>query len=248
MKDEIVVYEDELTDVSSLLSNSGKEVSSTCENINPSFSGAVSVGLLGNSVGTISDQMGSIYKSIDNVKTAIDEFTVLFMTYDKDMATKINDIDIPNDYLANDSSTVNTYSEVALQKYDGESVNDGNDASGLYTLDDSSINKTKIYDISTSGLTYQSYDDESSISKETLGDIDKVSTVDGISYDDKYELEQNFMLIDMIERDAPLSFTYDDTSKITEKEVFDEPNTYVESYDYVPYTSLEDKENIIETE
>ena len=245
MKDEIVIYEEELSDVSSLLNNSGEDVSSTCENINPSFNGAVSVGLLGNSVGTISNQMGNICKSIDNVKTAIDEFSEDFMTYDKEMAIKINDIDIPNDFLASDSSVVNTYSEVLLQKFDGESVNDGRDASSDFTLNESSINKSSLGDISSSSLTVQSFDDTSSISTlESLSDINKSLSVNTISYDDRSELEQNFMLIDMINRDDTISSTYDDTSSVNEVDLYD----INRGYEYAPDTQLDDREDLIITQ
>ena len=232
MNNEIVLNEDEIDGITTSLSSSFESVSSTGEAINPNFSGAVSVGLLGNSIGIISDQMSSISTTINNTQSLIDEYKNQLLSYDSKMASKIDDIQMPRDLIANNSSKVNMFTQSLLSKMDGKSVNEGSTVSGTYDTLDSTIVSKGLSDITSGSISTQEYDATSSIEKEnSLNNITNSSTTEIEPYDDDISIEETFMLVDMIPRGIMDEVTYDDSSIVEKKELSDISNNYVEDFD-----------------
>ena len=228
MNNEIVLNEEELDGITTSLSSSFKSVSNTRDGINPSFSGAVNAGLLGNSIGTISNQMTSISDSINNTQGLIKEYKEQLLTYDNNMATKIDNIEIPKDFLANNSSKVNTYTQSLLSKIDGKSVNLGGSANDTYDTFESSISDKALTDISNGSIDKNEYDDSSSIDvKDAITDINNTSTTELSSYDDNSSILEDFELIDMIPRDIMDDVYYDDSTSIDKEEISDINNDNV---------------------
>lgn len=232
MKNEIVLNEEEIDGLTSSLSDSYKSISTTGEAINPNFSGVVNAGLVGNSIGIISNQMSSISNTISNTQGLIDEYKNQLLSYDGKMATKIDDIEMPKDFIINNSSKVNMFTQSLLSKMDGKSVNDGSAFSSTYDTFDSSISNKALSDFSGSAIGDLVYDESSIIDKEDdLNSISKSSSTDEVSYDDLSSIEENFMLIDMIPRDSMDEFTYEDTSIVNEQNLYDiSNNNYVEDF------------------
>lgn len=238
MNNEIVLNEDEIDGITSSLSNSYKSVSSTGEAINPNFSGAVNAGLLGNSIGIVSNQMNSISNTISNASNLIDEYKNQLLTYDSNMALKIDDIEMPKDFVANNSSKVNMFTQSLLSKMDGKSVNVGSTVSDSYDEFESTIVDMKLSDITSAAIGTQELDDSSVINKEDdLNNISKSSNTDIESYDDNSSIEEDFMLIDMIPRDIMDDFYYDDSSSVKEEVISDISNDNqvedISKYDFV---------------
>ena len=237
MNNEIVLNEDEIDGITSSLSNSYKNVSSTGEAINPNFSGAVNAGLLGNSIGIVSNQMSSISNTISNAQSLIDEYKNQLLTYDSNMALKIDDIEMPKDFMANNSSKVNMFTQSLLSKMDGKSVNAGSTISDDYDEFESTIVDMKLSDISSAAINTQELDSSSVIEKDDIGNINKASSAEVESYDDNSSIEEDFMLIDMIPRDIMDDFYYDDSSSVKEEVISDISNDNqledISKYDFV---------------
>ena len=241
MKNEIVFSEEEIDGITTSLASSYMNVANTGEAINPNFSGAVNVGLLGNSIGVISSQMSSISDSINNTQGLLDEYKNQLVTYDSNMALKIDDIEIPQDFMANNSSKVNTFTQSLLSKIDGKSVNEGSSVSDTYDTFESTISDKALGDITSGSIGNQEYDDASNIAREDeLNNISNLANTELEVYDDNSSIEDDFDLIDMIPRDIMDDLYYDDSSNIKEESLADISNgTYTEAFDEYKYVDEE---------
>ena len=221
MNNDMVVNSDELYEVSSDLSRNNNIAIETGDRINPDFSGAVKVGLLGDSINVISDQMSSISHSVGTVSTLIDQFSSHLVEYDDNMAKKIEEIEIPEDFLAEDSAEVNTYLQTLVTKIDGMSINDGTGAQEFDKSDDSIIEESNLKQLSEEDASVALQEQESEIEKESISDINDSNTVLDTTYDDSSILQENFMLIDMIPRSMLGPMEFDDSTLIKDETITD---------------------------
>ena len=161
--DMLRMREEEFDTLSASLGRSSEGVSTTGGSIGQNFAGAVDAGLLGNSVSTISKQMKAISGSISNVQNIVQQHSSQMFSYDRAMASKIGEIEVPNDFVANDSAEVNTYTQALVAKMDGQSVNDGQEAGEFEEIADSSVTVEMMKDIHGDVTVRQRYDDASSV-------------------------------------------------------------------------------------
>ena len=189
MANEIVISEEEFDNITTTLSKSSSKTSYASQRLNGDFEGAVNSGLLGNSISVISRQMGLISKSMSNVQSIISEHSEQVLSFDRKLADKINEIEIPKDFLANDSAEVNTYTDYLVAKIDGKSITEGNDTKTFNDIDESTIDKEQLSDVTRSDVKEQYFDDQTSLSeKETVGNINEGMSQEEQHYNDSSEL------------------------------------------------------------
>lgn len=230
MEKEIVLRDEQLDDICTNLFGNYVDISSTGECINHNFAGAVNVGLLGNSVGILSNQMNSISNSIGNVRNLIDQYSTQMVTFDKEIANKINEIEIPQDFIANNSSQANSYVQFLVSKIDGVSVNNGETTQSINEIDESGINKENLEAMNGDGTVEQNYDDRINIASQV--DLSNIIGETAHEYNEIADSSINETNIHDISNEETEKQDYDDSSKISNKEELnDMASDYVQFFD-----------------
>ena len=234
MNNDIVMREEDIDNISSNLSNSSVKISNTGGSINSNFRGAINAGLLGNSAYKVSSQMNSISESIGNVQKIIREHSDKMFEYDKLIASKINDIEIPQDFITDDAFEINNYTQTLLSKIDGQSVNEGQDISKTSELDDIQGDKASLGNITKNDdVTIQDYDDSSDIKKQyEMGSVVSNANLDNIKYDDSSEIQTSSVLKEMDGSELSNISEYDDSSRIKNYSIYDMNNNQTEIQNY----------------
>jgi hypothetical protein len=161
--DMLRMREEEFDTLAATLANSSNNVSQTGGGIGSKFAGAVDAGLLGDSVSKVSSQMAAISTSISNVQNIVKKHSNQMFSFDRSMASKIEEIQIPTDLMANDSSEINTYTQTLLGKIDGQSVNNGQASTAFKEIDESVVQGEALTDIHGDQTQQQTYDASSGI-------------------------------------------------------------------------------------
>ena len=212
MANEIVMIEDEFDDISASLSNSYDNITNTGDGISNNFRGAISSGLVEKSTYKIGRQMSAISKSIGNVQDIIKKHSEEMFLYDNSVANKINEIEIPQDFIINDSSSINYYTQVMVAKLDGKSVNKGNATNKVDEIDESTINRINLNNIANDiDTNEQVYDDNTSISDaERLYNLSNGNDIQEINYNDDSTVE--IEKLENINNGSPVESNYDDST------------------------------------
>lgn len=199
MASDIVLVEEEFEDVSSSFASNSVDIMTTEGQMARDFSGAVDVGLLGSSTDKIGSQMYSISNSIGNIQNIMRQHSSRFFTYDEYLVDKINEIEIPTDFVINNPLEINYYTQVLVGKTDGDSVNEGSSVDIIDDSFDSSVSAAQLRDFDKEDRTsLEKYDDYSNItSAERLYDI-STAAVDKIAkYDDMSSISDQIALSDI---------------------------------------------------
>ena len=167
------------------------------------FSGMKKSGLFDVGINTINKQLNSINTSIFNLKSMINNHSTEMFNMDRQLANIANKIAVPQDFVKNDSMQANIVKNVALEKTDGKTVNDGQATSSVNMEDNTIINAQSLGSIvsnltpeeerlntatainrqgvnninNNQGLTSQDIDTASNIAREALGNINKSQTL-----------------------------------------------------------------------
>ncbi len=201
------------------LQKNSDNFTNTNDNYKKTFQSLVNTGLAGNSVGRIGNQMSAITNSINNVNNIIKEHSTQMFNFDKSVAGKANDIDIPNDFLSNDSASVNYYTQTLLDKIDGRSVNEGHETEMANEIDESVVAAESLFDMRGVTSKEEKYDSSSSIVGQTvLGNISG-----NVTQEKDYDAHSNVVkeaLSDIRGEDAKQS-TYDAHSNVSKEALSD---------------------------
>ncbi|MBR1386365.1 MAG: hypothetical protein IJ568_06010 [Bacilli bacterium] len=166
----LVIREEEIEDLSATMNKVSNNTSSASKGVVTRFGKAASAGM-GPSVKAISKELSLISQSIDNVKNIMRKHTKELFDYDLKMAQEAGAIEIPQDFLANNSTKVNTYNRSLLSKIDGRSVNEGVASHAFEEIADNTINRKDVLDITKDATKEQTYDASSQVVRSAVSDI-----------------------------------------------------------------------------
>lgn len=203
----LCMREEEFQAAAAGFGRSASSIASAGQGVPGKFSGATNSGLMGTSVSTVARQMGALSSSIGNIQGIINKHSNQMFGYDRTMAKMANDIEIPQDFLANNSMEVNTYNRTLLGKIDGKSVNEGETATEFKEIDDSTVVRESLSDIRGTDSVEEKYDASSIIGKSVLGNISGNQT-EAQNYDDKVSVQRANM--ENISGDQTKAQDYDD--------------------------------------
>ncbi len=206
----IRMVEEEFDAYTSGAQKNSDNLTSTNDGYKKKFQKLVNTGLAGNSVGKIGNQMTAINNSISNVNNIIRKHSNQMFNYDKSVAQKADEIDIPTDFTSNDSASVNYYTQTLVGKIDGRSVNEGHETEKANEIDETVINGEALSDIRGVTSTVETYDANSSVSGQSTlgnisGDVTQQQNYDASSSVGKAALQD-------ISGDVTQQTTYDDSS------------------------------------
>ena len=116
----------------------------------------------------IAGQLGGLQGSLDNVQGIIGRQGDAMFNLDAALGRAADEIEVPEDFIKNESNRFTQYHNELLEKIDGKSVNEGSSTRDTKEMDDSAIAKQKeMGDITASGgVEEQVYDETSGIASE----------------------------------------------------------------------------------
>lgn len=155
------------------------DTESTSKAIPNKFSNVAKTGLFDLGISTINRQINGITTSIFNVKNIVKKHSGEMFNMDRKMAEIAEDIEIPQDFVSNDSRSENTFNQIILDKIDGKSVNAGQNTTKVEENFNSVVTKENLQNISNSQtLKEESYNDQTAINKQNLNNIDNNRTLE----------------------------------------------------------------------
>ena len=194
------------------LQKNSDNFTSTNDNYKKTFKSLVDTGLAGSSVGKIGNQMSAITNSINNVNNIIKKHSTQMFNFDKSVANEANDISIPNDFLSNDSASVNYYTQTLLEKMDGRSVNEGHETKKTNEIDESIVSAESLFDMRGIASKEEKYDSSSSIvGQSVLGNISG-----NVTQEQNYDAHSNVVkeALSDIRGESAQQSTYDSSSMV----------------------------------
>lgn len=178
------------------------ELSEKAQGIQSSFAPAVSSGLMKN-LGQLQNQLSSIGTSISSVNATMKKNANEMFEYDAALAKEADALEIPTDFLKENSQQVNNYNKVIMDKLDGKSVNAGTEQGPVSIEDAIKINtqtREGLKDQSGNTSKEEVYSEKRGRSQD-LGNISKDSDVSEKEYAAKNGIREN---IDDISKNANL--------------------------------------------
>lgn len=158
----------------------------TTQGITSSFSPAVSSGLITN-LDKLSNQMGSLGSSISGMNQALQKQSNEMFSFDSALAKEADAIEIPTDFLNENSTKVNNFNQAILNKIDGKSVNLGQGAKPT-EIDEAVVLETQTKEglVNLSGATTkeEEYNKKQGV-QAGLGDITRQSDLTEKDYKQK---------------------------------------------------------------
>ena len=137
------------------------------DNMGGSFIGMKSAGMFTQGFADIQGQIGSLGTSIGQVSKMVNEHTDSIRGLDEQGVKEVEQILVPQDFVANNSMQINEFNKSILEKIDGKHV-DSNAAEGqVEGVGESIVKKVQtLDDVTTAATQKQNYDERVSISKE----------------------------------------------------------------------------------
>ena len=171
--DNLVINPDEMNNAVSGYNQLAARLGSAKSSVSSGFTGMRDAGFFSNGLKGISRQLGAISKTVGNVGRSMSNQTRGMLELDAALATKASEIEIPNDFVANNSMALNEYNKSLLEKLDGKSVNEGKDTTEKPGEVGESImsGKLELTDITKGPLGQQALQDNLEGTKQNLDNI-----------------------------------------------------------------------------
>ena len=237
---QIILDNNKINDIAKQFAMNSSDSMDARSQVTRDFSNVRNSGMLTNTINSTENQMSNLsdaYRNAQNtISKLIDEFD-----FDKEASNKINEIEIPQDFVTNNSMKSNYYDTFMLSKLDGKSVNNGqatekaSDKSSISSEEKLvNINKDEtqakefkdIYDVQNEELkninqgqeaTEQVYDSSSLISQEEkLKSISQEQETEKQEYDSSSTISRAEALNNIV-KDAGSVSDYDSSSTIETK-------------------------------
>lgn len=171
--DNLVINPDEMNTAVSGYNQLAARLGEAKSSVGSGFTGMRDAGFFSNGLKEMSKQLGAISKTVGNVGKSISKQTSQMLELDTALAKKASEIEIPQDFVANNSMAMNEYNKSLLEKLDGKSVNEGASTTEKPAEVEDSIMKGKLQldDITSGALGQQALQDNLEGNKQQLDNI-----------------------------------------------------------------------------
>ena len=137
------------------------------DNMGGSFTGMKSAGMFTNGFNDIQGQVGSLASSIGQVSKMVNEHTNEIRGVDEQGVKEVEQILVPQDFVANNSMQINEFNKSILEKIDGKHVDSSAAEGQVEGVGESIVDKVQTLDDVTKGATVaQTYDDRVNVTKD----------------------------------------------------------------------------------
>lgn len=160
------------------------------DNMGGSFTGMKSAGMFTNGFNDIQGQVGSLASSIGQVSKMVNEHTNEIRGVDEQGVKEVEQILVPQDFVANNSMQINEFNKSILEKIDGKHVDSSAAEGQVEGVGESIVDKVQTLDDVTKGATVaQTYDDRVDVTKEQ--NLNNISNPNGT---DEQKIDENTSL------------------------------------------------------
>ncbi len=143
-----------------------------------SFTGMKTAGMFAQGFSDIQGQIGSLGTSIGQVSKMVNEHTDTIRGLDEQGVKEVEQILVPQDFVANNSMQINEFNKSLLEKIDGKHVDSSAAEGQVEGVADSIVNKIQTFDDVTKEATQaQTYDERVSI--DAKQELDNISNPNG---------------------------------------------------------------------
>lgn len=238
-----IIREEEIGDTTYSLGRAEQSIEDTKRDFPYQFRGMKESGLFANGVDKINKQMENITNTIFNVKEKIKKHSNEVFDMERMYDKRAQEIEIPQDFVKNDSKKVNTIDDIYLSKNDGLSVNNGENINIINELEEYDINEQKLGSIvSNNGLKEEKYDSSSILERENLGSINNGKDTEKVNNDEETEVENKNL--EAINNSSNLqNINYDDNINLNNVSVRDINNDFQNEKEIELELELEEKNN-----
>ena len=177
----LAMNEDEMKGTVSGLDKCYTNTESAVKSVPAKFSNLKSSGLFDSGISAISKQLSGLTSSIFNVKNIVQKHSTQIFELDRQMAKQAEKIEIPQDFVKNNSMQTNTFNQTILEKLDGKAVTSGQGLTNVDEIANSTVTAQTLTNITKNNDMEQKHlDDSSIINKQMVTNIN-----DGTSGDVK---------------------------------------------------------------
>ena len=219
--------EDILADASNSLRKSFIQADDLVSSAPQKFSQIKKTGLFNDGFEIINGQINSVATSLNNISTIIKNSSDKFFELERTFASKAEELEMPTDFVKNDSRKINSIDEITLSKKDGQGVKtykpgeisdkveysgskeeinevkDDNETDISVYDSSTSINRASIENIVKDETKEQNFKDRYNIDKAYLENVRKNNTKES-EYDDKISAEKT--ILGNINREKTVTF------------------------------------------
>ena len=202
MNDFISINEQEMNNIVKYLEKSSNNVGILSEGTTAEFSSFRNADLFCDGISKINQQIGKISNSITNVKNIIVRQNQVMEDSENRLFAKAEQIEIPRDFIKNDSSKVVQQNDVKLCKNDGKTISkdDRNILADFNFNDD--MKHVNIYNQNNnSSKEFSKYSDNYFNDKLFLQNINNNNDIYTETYDDSLTIEKE--VLKNVNNDAP---------------------------------------------
>ncbi len=175
-KNVIRMNEDDLINASQELKKSYVQADDIVSSAPNKFSQIKKTGLFSEGFSVINGQINSVSTSLNNISNILKKNSEKFFNLERTYAEKAEEIEIPIDFVKNDSRKLNTIDDIRLSKKDGKEIKTYKPSeisdNVEYTEKEEKLGKLK----TDSETELSSYDDRTSIKSSTIKNIVKDET------------------------------------------------------------------------
>jgi hypothetical protein len=211
---------DLLAQTSSAIGNASSKAAEAQGVVTGRFTGMST--LFGNGIGEIGNQLGSLQGSLTNVQGIMTRQSESMFSMDEALAKAANAIEIPQDFVKNETNRFTEYHDMLLEKVDGESVNKGKEDNVHENLDNSSIaGQEGMYNLTTDGgKEEQVYDETSAIGgQEGVYDLTTAGGSEEQVYDERSGIAKQQEMVNIANNGGQAEQKYNEESAIASAQV-----------------------------
>ena len=146
---------DQMNDIIAAQEKCENNIVETARDFDKSFKKHTNAGALVNSVRVEKQGLATIASAISGMNRVIRNHTENMKNFDEAVARKADEIEIPQDFLNENATKINTYNQSILAKIDGRSVNEGVTATAFNEIDESAIAAEGLLDITKQATQQQ---------------------------------------------------------------------------------------------
>lgn len=244
----LVMREEEMNTAISGLDKCYTDTEATGKNMTNNFASIRKAGLFDVGINKINKQISSLTTSLFNVKNIVNKNSNEMFEMDRQLANIANNIEIPQDFVKNNSIFTTEFKDMVMEKNDGTSVNQGQKTTNNVDINtQSSIIKNTIENINNQNiLNNAQYEDNIIGNKQNLENIDNnQSTVEQKLNDNFSTTNVNLQNINnsqnITEQEINNQYSVSKTnlSNIKNDQVINNNQLNDENFNYISSTSVE---------
>lgn len=187
----LAMSEEEMNGTVSGLDKCYVDTESTGKQVPTKFANLKSSGLFDTGISAISKQLTGLTASIFNVKNIVQKHSTQIFDMDRQMAKQAEKIEIPQDFVKNNSMKTNTFNQMVLEKLDGKSVNTGQGLTNVDEIEKSVVSATNLTDITkNTNAEQKQLDDITNINKKIISNINDGTAGDVKAIDNSTAVSQ----------------------------------------------------------